>query len=85
MMSGRNYYHLCCRYKGRVVRINDRFGKVHHGRILRITNNKVYIQPVMRRPGFGYGYYGYGYGYGSAYAVALGAIVGVALAAAFFW
>ena len=85
-MSVGNYYNLCCRYQGRVVRINDRFGKVHHGRIARVTRNKVYIQPLMRRPGFGYGFYGYGgYYYGAAYAVALGAIVGVALAAAFFW
>jgi hypothetical protein len=83
-MSGRNYYQLCCRYQGRVVRINDRFGKIHHGRIVRVSNSKVYIQPLLRRPGFGYGYYGYG-GYGAAYGVALGAIVGVALAAAFFW
>lgn len=82
-MSVGNYYHLCRRYQGRVVRINDRFGKVHHGRITRVTRNKVYIQP-LRRPGFGYGLYGY-WGFGAAYAVALGAIVGVALAAAFFW
>jgi len=83
MMSVGNYYNLCCRYQGRVVRINDRFGNVHHGRIARVTRNKVYIQP-LRRPGFGYGFYGYG-GFGAAYGVALGVIVGVALAAAFFW
>lgn len=84
-MAVGNYYDLCCRYRGSMVRINDRFGKVHVGRITRVTRNRVYIQPLLRRPGFGYGYYGYGYGYGAAYGVALGAIAGIALASLFFW
>ncbi|WP_044022365.1 hypothetical protein [Bacillus sp. SG-1] len=77
------YYHLCCRYHGQVVRINDRFGRTHIGEITRVTRSKVFIRPV--RPNQGYGYYGGGYGYyGFAYGIALGAITGLALAA-FFW
>jgi hypothetical protein len=85
-MGAGNYYHLCCRYQGRVVRINDRYGNVHMGQITRVTRNRVYIQPLRRRGGFGFGYWGYGgYYWGAAYGVALGAIVGIALAAALFW
>ncbi|MGM0844773.1 MAG: hypothetical protein ACQEUT_07325 [Bacillota bacterium] len=78
-----NYYNLCCRYHGKVVRINDRFGKSHMGEITRVTQSKVYIRPV--RPNQGYGYLGWGFGnYGFGYGIALGAITGLALAA-FFW
>ncbi|MBM7702013.1 hypothetical protein [Metabacillus iocasae] len=84
-----NYHQLCNRYRGRVVRITDRGGRVHVGRIANVSRSHVYIQPLTRGRGprgFGYfGYrYGYGYGYGPAYGVALGFITGVALSALFF-
>lgn len=78
------YYHLCCRYHGKVVRINDRFGRTHVGEITRVTRSKVYIRPV--RAAGGYGYFGpWGWGYsGVGYGIALGAITGLALGA-FLW
>lgn len=89
-MAHADYYELCCRHHGRVVRINDRHGNTHTGRITRVTRSKVYIDPVGQRRnlgGFGYGFYGYGpYGYGGyGYGIALGAITGLALAGLFFW
>lgn len=84
-----NYYNLCCQYHGKVVRINDRFGNVHVGKIMRVTPNKVYIQSNQRPPrGFGYGFYGYPYGYGygyGVYGIGLGFITGLALGSLFFW
>jgi hypothetical protein len=91
-MSNGDYYNLCCRYQGRHVRINDRNGNVHVGRISRVTRNQVFIQPTRHHRGnngyggYGYGGYGgYGYGYGEAYGLALGAITGIVLASLFFW
>ncbi|MDQ0228901.1 hypothetical protein [Metabacillus malikii] len=78
-----HYYHLCCRYNGKVVRINDSYGRVHVGKICRVTPHKVFIQPLNQRPGYGFGYYGYGYGY--PYGIGLGLITGIALAGLFFW
>jgi hypothetical protein len=92
-MSNENYYNLCCRYQGRHVRIDDRRGNVHVGRISRVTRSHVFIQPTRHRGNNGYGGYGYGgyggyygdYGYGEGYGLALGAITGIALASLFFW
>ncbi|WP_246938510.1 hypothetical protein [Bacillus pinisoli] len=83
-------YGLCCRYQGKVVKINEHNGRVHYGRITRVSRNNVYLEPIGSRGGLGgYGYwgygYGYGYGYGGGYRVALGVIAGVALAGLFFW
>lgn len=78
-----NYYDLCCRYQGKVVRINDTRGRMHVGRINRVTRNKVYIEPMTQRGGYSFGYYGYGYGY--PYGIGLGFIAGIALAGLFFW
>jgi hypothetical protein len=83
-IMSQHYYDLCCRYNGKVVRINDRSGRVHVGKICRVTRNKVFIEPMMRRGGYGYGYYG-GYGYGYPYGIGLGLITGIALAGLFFW
>jgi hypothetical protein len=89
-MSNGNYYNLCCRYQGRHVRIDDRHGNVHVGRILRVTPNQVFIQPSRHRGnnngygGYGYGGYG-GYGYEDTYGLALGVITGIVLASLFFW
>ncbi|KRD85906.1 hypothetical protein COM86_21800 [Priestia megaterium] len=79
-----NYYQICCRHHGRNVRINDRYGRSHVGRITRVTRSHVYIQTMGRRSGYGYGFYG-GFGFGPVIGIALGAITGLALASLFFW
>jgi hypothetical protein len=83
------WYDVCCKCRGQVVRIHDKFGRVHVGRITRVTPNKVYIFPTGIRNrnlgGFGLGYYGYGFGPGFVYGIALGAITGIVLAGLFFW
>lgn len=80
-------YGLCCRYNGKVVKINERNGRVHHGRITRVSRSHVYIQPVGGRGPGGLGYWGWGpgWGWGAGYGVALGAITGIALAGLFLW
>ncbi|APH04731.1 hypothetical protein [Bacillus weihaiensis] len=81
-----HYYQLCCKYNGKVVRISDRHGRNHVGKICRVTQDKVYIQPLIQRGGgYGYGYYGYGYGYGAPYGIGLGFITGLVLGGLFFW
>ncbi|WLR43335.1 hypothetical protein LC087_03880 [Bacillus carboniphilus] len=78
------YYHdVCNRYRGRHVRITEKCGRVHTGRIVNVTPNQVFIQPSGRARGYGYGYYGYPYF--PAYGIGLGLIAGVALAGLFFW
>jgi hypothetical protein len=37
---------LCNRYMGKVVRIHDKSGREHVGRITKVTNEKVWIEPV---------------------------------------
>ncbi len=52
------YYHLCKNHQGKVVRITERGGRVHVGRITRVTRDRVFIAPVGGGPrGFGYGYW----------------------------
>jgi hypothetical protein len=81
-----HYYDICCRYQGKDVRINDRNGRVHVGRILKVTRNKVYIEPRLQRGGYGIGFYGgYGYGYGYPYGIGLGFITGIVLGGLLFW
>ncbi|HLS10489.1 hypothetical protein [Lentibacillus sp.] len=88
-MSVKYYYDLCCKYKGRPVKITTRDGKVHRGVIKNVDNHRVYLQPLHHRGslgGFGYGFYGgYGYGPGLAYGIALGAIGTLAVLPFFFW
>ncbi|MRX72900.1 hypothetical protein GJU40_12190 [Bacillus lacus] len=89
-----DYYRLCCQHHNQIVRINDRYGNVHVGRIMNVTRSKVYLQPVSapRGPrGYGLGYYGgyrgrgYGYGYGyGVYGLGIGLITGFALGL-LFW
>ncbi|KAF1679938.1 hypothetical protein AAGG74_04135 [Bacillus mexicanus] len=80
------YYHLCRNHQGRVVRITERGGRVHVGKITRVTRDRVFIAPTGGGPrGFGYGYWGGYWGYGAAYGISLGLITGVALAGLFFW
>ncbi|GGK04593.1 hypothetical protein GCM10007063_28650 [Lentibacillus kapialis] len=88
-MSVRYYHELCCKYKGRPVRITTRDGEVHRGTIQNVDHHRVFIQPFHHRniDGFGYGFYSPGYGYrpGFAYGIALGAIGTLALLPFFYW
>ncbi|MFD1852124.1 hypothetical protein [Oceanobacillus bengalensis] len=80
------YYNMCCRYKGRAVRITTRDGRTHRGIIRHVDKRSVYLQPfgpTRNLGGFGYGY-GYGYG-GFGLGIALGAIGTLALLPFFFW
>ncbi len=84
-LSITHHYEMCCRYKGRAVRIRCRDGSVHTGIIRNVTRNRVYLQPLgpnRNLGGFGYGYYGYG---GFGYGIALGAIATLALIPFLFW
>ncbi len=86
-------YHLCCQHRGKVVHIYEKSGKVHYGKIVDVDREYVWIDPrVSGGPsGFRYGYPGYGAyggfgGYGGGFVpVALAAVGGLALGAAFFW
>lgn len=79
-----HWYHTCCRYHGKVVRIHDKFGNVHIGRIVHVTPTRVYIAPVgaQNLGGFGYAFVGWGWGWG--YGIALAAIAAIALIG-LFW
>lgn len=82
------YYRICNQNVGKVARITDRRGRVHVGRIVRVTPQKVFISPMIRRgaPGYGYGWWGgWGWGWGAAYGIGLGLITGIALGGLFFW
>lgn len=85
-MSGRNYYDLCCRHKGKAVEIRTHDGRVHRGIIHRVTNNRVFLQPLgpsRNLGGFGFGGWGWGWGWGAG--IALGAIASLAVLSLFFW
>ena len=82
-MSQPQVYNLCCKYHGQRVRITDKQGKVHVGKITKVDQNMVWIRPENNFGGYGFGFWGFGPGFG--YGIALGAIAGVALAGAFFW
>lgn len=81
-----HWYHVCCRYRGQVVRIHDKFGNVHVGRITRVTPTHVYIAPAGPRNlgGFGYAFVGWGWRWGWGYRIALAAIAAIALIG-LFW
>lgn len=70
------YYRFCHQNIGKVARITDKTGRVHVGRIVRVSPNKVFIAPMIRRgaPGYGYGYYGGWWGWGPVYGLGLGLI-----------
>mgnify|MGYP003367317907 CR=1 FL=1 len=75
-------YNLCCKYIGKRVRIDDRYGNVHYGRITSVDRKKVYIMPSRNLFSLGIGFWGFG-GAGFGYGIALGTILGVALVSAF--
>ncbi|MGR5985316.1 hypothetical protein ACUC2M_12740 [Bacillus cytotoxicus] len=63
-MHRQKCYNICQRYFGKVVRIEDRDGYIHLGRIVDVTQDSVWIDPI-HRPSFdtGFGYYNaYPYG-----------------------
>ncbi|MEI4828706.1 hypothetical protein WAX78_04480 [Bacillus sp. FJAT-53711] len=60
-MSSHKYFDTCRRYYGRVVRIEDHKGNIHIGRIVDVTDESVWIEPVHRKRfdhGFGFGGFG---------------------------
>ena len=97
VLSNPNYYYrLCCEHKGKVVRVYETSGREHVGKIMRVDEQYVWLERVGPGvSGYGYGYYGYdpyagyGAGYGAGggfwFPVALAALGGFALGAAFFW
>ncbi|PGQ20833.1 hypothetical protein, partial [Bacillus thuringiensis] len=58
-MHRQKCYDTCQRYFGKVVRIEDRDGRIHLGKIIDLTQNSVWIEPVQQRSSFdsGFGYY----------------------------
>ncbi|MGW6192004.1 hypothetical protein ACWFRC_14955 [Bacillus cereus] len=58
-MHRKRCYDTCQRYFGKVVRIEDRDGRVHLGKIVDVTNDSVWIEPVKGRSSFdtGFGYF----------------------------
>ncbi|WP_088101972.1 hypothetical protein [Halalkalibacter urbisdiaboli] len=86
-----HYYHICQKYRGRLVEINTVDGQVHRGVIQNVTDREVYIQPVGGYTGsrfggfsYGWGYPGWGFGRGFAVGIGLGAITSLALLP-WFW
>lgn len=50
-------YELCHRYYGKIVRIEEYDGRTHFGKVVDVTDESVWIEPIHRRyfdPGFGY-------------------------------
>lgn len=75
-------YHLCCQYIGRRVRIDDRYGNVHYGRITAVDHKQVYLMPAHNIFSLGIGFWGFP-GAAFGYGIALGTILGVVLIGAF--
>lgn len=83
-MSVAHYQGLCQRHMGRAVEIRTHDGRTHRGIIHRVTDNRVYLQPLERPRnlgGFGYGGWGWGWGAG----IAFGFIASLAVLSLFFW
>ncbi|WP_369903172.1 hypothetical protein [Bacillus manliponensis] len=61
-MHPRKCYEICHRYYGKVVRIEARDGYTHFGKIVQVTDESVWIEPIHRkRFDYGFGYYDAGY------------------------
>ncbi|PFJ06687.1 hypothetical protein COD67_02485 [Bacillus cereus] len=58
-MHKQKCYDTCRRYFGKVVRIENVDGRIHLGKIIDVTKNSVWIEPVQQRSSFdtGFGYY----------------------------
>lgn len=79
-----SYYELCSRHQGKVVTISEKCGRVHVGKIVSVDHQNVYIEPITRGvSSFNWGFWGFGAPF--FFPVALAAIGGFALGAAFFW
>lgn len=48
-MHRKRCYDTCQRYFGKVVRIEDRDGRIHLGKIIDVTNDSVWIEPMQQR------------------------------------
>ena len=81
-MNRNDAYNLCCQYQGRRVRITDKQGNVHVGRITKVDNRRVWIMPDGNYGGYGIGFWGFGGG-GFGIGLLLGGIAGIALASIF--
>ncbi|WP_026568300.1 hypothetical protein [Bacillus sp. UNC41MFS5] len=83
-MSIEHFHGLCNRHMGRAVEIRTHDGRIHRGIIHRVSNDRVFLQPIGRPRnlgGFGYGGWGWGWGAG----IALGFIASLAVISLFFW
>ncbi|GLC89532.1 hypothetical protein [Lysinibacillus piscis] len=83
-MNPTDTYNLCCKYQGKRVRITDSAGRVHVGQITRVDRKQVWILPDRRYRGYGLGFWGFG-GADFGYGIALGTILGIAIAPLFFF
>ncbi|MFJ7921161.1 hypothetical protein ACIQ6U_15525 [Lysinibacillus fusiformis] len=83
-MNPTNAYNICCKYHGKRVRISDTSGRVHVGEITRVDRRQVWILPDRRYSGYGLGFWGYGGG-GFGVGIALGTVLGIALAPIIFF
>ncbi|MED4889554.1 hypothetical protein MKY88_22335 [Lysinibacillus sp. FSL R7-0073] len=83
-MNPTDAYNLCCKYHGKRVRISDTSGRVHVGEITRVDRRQVWILPDRRYGGYGLGFWGFGRG-GFGVGIALGTVLGIALAPIIFF
>ncbi|WP_336635629.1 hypothetical protein [Lysinibacillus fusiformis] len=83
-MNPTDAYNVCCKYHGKRVRISDTSGRVHVGEITRVDRRQVWILPDRRYGGYGLGFWGYGGG-GFGVGIALGTVLGIALAPIIFF
>lgn len=83
-MNPTDAYNICCKYHGKRVRISDTSGRVHVGEITRVDRKQVWILPDRRYGGYGLGFWGFGGG-GFGVGIALGTVLGIALAPIIFF
>ncbi len=83
-MNRNDAYNMCCQYHGKRVRITDKQGRLHVGRITKVDNRQVWLMPDGKYGGYGIGFWGGYGGSGFGYGILLGGIAGIALASVFF-
>ncbi|RHW34989.1 hypothetical protein D1B33_13170 [Lysinibacillus yapensis] len=81
-MHPKQVYDMCCRNMGKRAYIMEKNGRKHVGRITKVDRNMVWIMPDRRMGGYGIGFWGFG---GLGIGIAIGAIVGFALARPYWW